>query len=185
MKARASANALGLGLYETATLALELLQFVEGRKCAIEQRRIGQRPKALGRLEFRRVGGQEGQGDALRHLKIGAGMPPRIVEHEQDMMIGTSPHLTRKGCQDLREARSVDGGHQQPTGGTRRRTDKAIEIEPFIPLMHRRDGTGSSSCPHPPPERFEANTMFIERPERQRYPWVNGLHLPNDVGQFF
>lgn len=185
MKARASANALGLGLYETAALALDLLEVIQGGEGPVEQRRVGQGPQAFGRLQFRGVGGQEGQSDALGHVKIGAGMPPRIVEHEQDMMLGTSPHLTRKRRQDLREARGVDGGQQQPAGGTRRGTDKAIEIEPFIPLMHRSDGTRAPSCPHPSPERFQADAMFVKRPERQRYPGVVGLHLPNDVGQFF
>ncbi len=71
----------------------------------VDQRRVGEWPQVLGRLQFGRVGRQKEQVDVLGHAEADAGMPAGPVEYEHDLLGRTGPCLT---C-DLRELDFKDG----------------------------------------------------------------------------
>lgn len=168
MEKGVAANAIGLLLQNAAALALDCLQGRQIVEPPIGQRFIGERPEALSRLQFGRIGRQKEEMDALRDTDLLAGVPAGAIEHQQDVLLRSRSNLPRKRGQHLSKERGRHRGEQPPDRLAGRGTDEATDIEPLVSLPDGSDGTLPDRCPDPTDQRQEANTMLIGGPEFDR-----------------
>jgi hypothetical protein len=92
MEAGMRTNDLRLVLQHDAALNLRLFELIKGSEGLISYTLIGERPQALARLQFRSVGRQVEQLDALGHHKLLTAMPASLVKHQQ--------HALGRSCAD-------------------------------------------------------------------------------------
>ena len=85
-----------IAVEDPATVCDRAFQIGEGRKVAVRERLIQNGPEVLGGLKLRRVRGQVGEPEALRHNQVGRGVPAGAVEPEHDDAIPSRPGLARK-----------------------------------------------------------------------------------------
>ena len=78
----------------------------------IDQRGIGQGPEVFGGLQFRRIGWQEQQMDMVRHTQALGAVPTCSIEHEHNLLLCSSPCLTRECLQLRLEEGDVDTRRQ-------------------------------------------------------------------------
>ena len=149
---------------ETAR-CLHLLERREIGKAPVGQRLIGQWPEMLRRLQFGGVGRQEDEVDACRDLNRLPGVPARAIEHQQDLLGGTCPHIPSKGGEHLAEDERGDGREEPPLGCPRAGTDEATDIEPLVALLDGGDRPPAFRCPDPPDQGQEPDPMLVGRPE--------------------
>jgi hypothetical protein len=90
---------LWMNLEPPTALSLHLLQLVERGKDSIGQRLIGKRPESLGRLDFRRIGRQEDQMDALGKPKVSTTVPSCPIEDEHDLFVWPRSNLLSENGQ--------------------------------------------------------------------------------------
>ena len=57
----------------------------------VDQGGVGQRPEMFGGLQFGRVRRSELQMQMVRHLQPEAGVPPRTIQHENDLLVWAAP----------------------------------------------------------------------------------------------
>jgi hypothetical protein len=91
------ANEVGTRLQGDAAGGLGVLQVVDRGEMTIGKCGIRQWPQMLGGLEFRRIRRQEEQMDMLRDTQLQAGMPPRAVQDEDNLLrwAGVRTRLTQ------------------------------------------------------------------------------------------
>jgi len=82
MKEGVRADDLRLVLQHDTTLDLSLFQIVKGAEQAIGDTLVGEWPQALTGLQFRGVGWQIEQVDALGHHELLAAMPACLIENQ-------------------------------------------------------------------------------------------------------
>src|SRR3954454_14677559 len=87
-----------IAVEDPATVCDRAFQIGEGRKVAVRERLIQNGPEVLGGLKLRRVRGQVGEPDALRHGQVRRGVPAGAVEPEHDDAIPSRSSLTSKQC---------------------------------------------------------------------------------------
>jgi len=92
-------------------------------------------------------------------------VPASSIQHQQHDLVGTGSHFLGKGGQHLTKDIDAHARQQPPTGGPGLRLDKAIEVEPLIPMLHDGDWLAASPHPHPTPDRFEADPMLVKGPQ--------------------
>jgi len=80
------ANEVGTRLERNAAGGLGVLQVVDRGEMAIGKCGIRQWPQMLGGLEFRRIRRQEEQMDVFGDTQLQAGMPPRAVQDEDNLL---------------------------------------------------------------------------------------------------
>ncbi len=144
MKMSQGADHLRLVLKHDTALNLCLFQVIEGAKGAIGDAFIAEWPQAFTGLQFRGIGWQEEQMDALGHHQLLAGMPPSAIEHQQDPLAGTgSDRLSKVGKRDGEDLRR-HGRQQKPFGLASGRLNKRVEVEPLVVYGLR---TSRRACP--------------------------------------
>ena len=80
-----------------APLCQDLIEIGQGVEMLIGQRLVDHGPEMLGRLEFRRIGRQELEADAVGNLKVLGDMPAGAVEDEHDDLVRRRRGRTRPG----------------------------------------------------------------------------------------
>ena len=165
MEQRVPADEIGLLLEEPTALGLHRFQVGQALEPAVGEWLVGERPEVLGWLQFRGVGGQEQEMDALGDLHLLPGMPPGSIQHEGDPLGRSCSHVPGKGGQHLTEEDGLDGGQEPPLGLTGGGPDEATDIEPFVALRHRRTRPFADGCPHLSNQREQANAMLVGGPE--------------------
>lgn len=86
VEAGGRANEVGTRLERNAAGDLGVLQVVDVGEMAIGKCGICQWPQMLGGLEFRRIRRQEQEMDMLRDTQRQAGMPPRLIQDEHNLL---------------------------------------------------------------------------------------------------
>jgi hypothetical protein len=92
------------GLQLQTMLRLDRLEFVQVLEMVVGQGLVGEWPQLIGGLQCGRARGQKVQVYPRRHPELRAHMPPRAVEHEEDLLalpcancLGTLSEGDRKG----------------------------------------------------------------------------------------
>ena len=132
---------------------------------AVNQHRVGQRPEMLGRLELRRVRRQKQQVNVLRHAQAHAGMSPRPIEHEDNLLAGASADLAGKLGQLHFEDGNADSGGQMKDGAPRGGMHEADQVALGEAMAHQGNRTLANRCPDSPQEQLEADPVFVDSPE--------------------
>ena len=106
--------------------------------------------------------------DALRYHDLFARMPPCSIQHQQDLLGGTSSDsLSKVGKRDGEHLR-CHRGQQQPFGLARSRLQKAVDVEPLVALMHADARARPFAHPNASEDGFESHPMLISRPQLNR-----------------
>jgi len=158
-----------------AALAEHLIKVIKRVEIFIGNGLVRQRPQAFGGLDFRRICRQEHEFDAFGNLQGFGHMPAGLIEHEDDVLAGTGPHFSGEGRQDRAEQGGVDAINDEPDHRPGGRADKAIEIQPLVPVMAIGDRAAPAGCPDFAKDRLQAEPVFIKRPDFNRY---RGLRAP-------
>ena len=166
---------------DTATLGKNLIELLQGLEVFIDDRLVGQRPQAFGGLDLWRVRGQEHQFNALRNLQILGDMPARAVEHHDDVPVGTGADLGGERRQERAEQGGVDAVGDEPHDLAGGGPDEAVQIEPLVAVMTAGGRTAAAWRPNLAQDRFQAEAVFIERPDFDRDRRVGALEL-TDAG---
>lgn len=176
-------DVVGLLLEGKTALGLHLLQAGEIGEADIGQWLVGERPEVLGRLQLRRVGGQEEEMDTLGYLHLLPGMPPGSIQHQGNPFHWSCSHIPSKGSQHLTEENRRDGRQEPPLGLTGGRTDEATDIQPLVPLLDGRNRSLPDRCPHLSDQGQEANPVLIGRPKLDLRSWVGTADLVYLIGE--
>jgi hypothetical protein len=75
---------------------LGVLQVIDGGEVAIGERRVGEWPQMLCRLEFWRVGWEKQAVDVVGHAQTLGAVPPGPIQHEHDLLVWSCSYLTRE-----------------------------------------------------------------------------------------
>ena len=122
----------------------------------------------LGRLEFRGVGRQETEPDAVGSTQPLADMPTGAVEHQDDGLVGAGADRGGETVEHALEQRDIDAIGQPPLDRAGRRPHETIEIEPFVLVRADRHRALAALGPNPPDERLQAKAMLVEGPQLDR-----------------
>src|SRR3954467_5193989 len=153
---------------DTATLGENFIEFLEGLEVFIDDGLVGQRPQAFGGLNLWRVRGQEHQFNALRNHQIPGDMPARTIKHQDDVLVGTGADLGGERRQERAEQGGVDAVGDEPHDLARGWSDEAVQIKPLVAVMAPGNGTAATRRPDLAQDRFQAEAVFIERPDLDR-----------------
>jgi hypothetical protein len=130
-------------------LGLCLNKRVEISKMRIGQGFIAQRPQALAGLQFGRIGRQEQQMQTSGHDHFVADMPAGLIDDQHNLFVWPT---TDRGC-DFGQGRTPqiggDRGQQQPEGLPTLWADKALQIRPFVAMLHRDNRSLTFLTPDP------------------------------------
>lgn len=79
--------------------------------------------------------------DMVRHLQPDAGMPPRTVEHQHNLLGRTGTHGLSKGGELHFEERDTHAGGQMEDGAPGGGMDEADEPAPGEAVLHQGEWT--------------------------------------------
>lgn len=113
MEACLAADELSVFAEGAAAVGDDGIEVVQGFEMAVDDGRVDVDPQGLGGLQFRRVGRQEGEADALGHGER-RGVPAGAVEHEHDDALGSGADLAREQREGLLEERLADACREIP-----------------------------------------------------------------------
>jgi hypothetical protein len=148
-----------------AAIADRLIEALDGRKALIGERLVDERPKVLGRLQFRALGWLEDEADTIGDGQVLRTMLARIVELKHDALLGPRADRLGKIGENAFEHLLADGVGDVPHRLARRRLDESGHIEPLETMMAERDWPLADRRPHPARDRLQANAVFVRRPD--------------------
>ena len=152
---------------------------------AIDQRGVGQRPEMFSRLEFRGIGRQQEQMDMRRDAQMAGSVLPRPIQYEHDLFGRSSTNFPSELREFDLEQRDIDGGCQMEHRPPRGWVDEPDQIAPGIAVLHWRQGTPAVETPDFVQDRFQANAVFIHRPEFHLRLGKRGGYLAQQGPQLF
>ena len=124
-----------------------------------------------------RVRGQEHQFNAFRNFQILGDMPARAVEHQDDVLVGAGAHLGGERGQERAEQGGVDAVGDEPHDLARGWSDEAVQIKPLVSVMAAGGRTAAAWRPDLAQDRFQAEAVFVERPDFDRDRRFGALEL--------
>jgi len=135
---------------------------------AVGQRRVGQRPQVLSRLQLGRVGRQEEHVEVLRDAELDAAMPAGAVKHQHDLLVWTRSHLLGKGG-----SFPFEEGDAHRRGQMKDRTagggmHEADEIAPREAVLDGRQRPHAVQRPGLTHDGLEADPVLVDCPEFDR-----------------
>jgi hypothetical protein len=165
VEVRGRADAVWLRLEASAACELHVLEFLNRGELPVDQAGVGQGPEMLGRLELGRVRRQEQQMDMLGDAQPLAGVPACAIQDQHDLLGRTRPNGPREGGElDFKEC-DADAGGQVEDGAARGRMHKPDEVAPCEAVPHWCHRTLANRRPHAAQQRFQADAMFVGRPQ--------------------
>lgn len=112
-------------------------------------------------------------------------MPAGLIEHKNDVLVGTSPHLPGEGRQDRAEQGGVDAIDDEPDHRPGGRSNKAAEIQPLVPVVAVGDRAATAWRPDFAKDRLQADPVFVKRPAFNRYRRFGALEFRDPGLEFF
>src|SRR4051795_7975465 len=162
---------------DAASLGKNLIEFLQRLEVFMDDWLIRQRPQAFGGLDLWRVWRQEHQFNSVRNHQIPGDVPACAVEHQDDVLVGTGADLGGERRQERAEQRGVDAIGDEPHDLARGRPDEAVQIEPLVAVMAAGGRTAATWRPDLAQDRFQAEAVFVERPDFDRDRRVGALEL--------
>jgi hypothetical protein len=138
-----------------ALLGDGVVEVGERLEVAVDDRLVDMDPEGFRGLEFRGVGRQVDEANALGHREAGLGVPAGAVEHEQDDAVAPGTGLAGEARERLLEELLVDAGGEVPealAGGGR---DEGDDVEPFVAVVADGDGARAARRPDPAEDRLQ------------------------------
>ena len=178
MEQGGGADALALTLQLGAAGKLRVLQFLNAGEMPVDQDRIGERPQMLGGLELRRVGWQEEQMDVIGNPESQARMPASPIQDEDNLLVRACSCLPSKGSELYLEEGNTHAGRQMKDGAAEGGMDEAHEVAPGEAVAHHGERSLPNRRPDAAQQRFQADAMFVGRPQFDLRLGKGSGHLP-------
>jgi hypothetical protein len=175
----------GLRLQGDTAPGLRLLEVLDRGEMPIDERRVGERPEVFGGLQLGGVGWEEVEIDVVGHAQAQTGVPPRPIEDQDDLFVGTGSRLASEGGELRLEEGNIHARRQMEQRLARRRVNEPDKIAPFIAVLNWRHRPLSLGRPDPPQDRLEPDAVFVDRPHFDGGCRKRGRHLPQERPQFF
>src|SRR5512147_844801 len=118
----------------------------------------------LGRLQFRRIGRQKDQAQALGDFEMRTGVPAGAIEYQDDAFVLAGPDGSGEALEHGGEQHQVDGGAQEPLDGAATGVNETVEVEPLIAEMGGGHGPLALLGPYPAQHRLQTGAMLVDRP---------------------
>jgi hypothetical protein len=96
---------------------------------------------------------------------VDAGVLTGAVEHQHNLLGGTGPCLTRERGQFHFKHRNADGGGEMEEGASGGGVHEADQVAPGKAMAHYGNRALADRGPDAPQQRFEADALFIGRPQ--------------------
>ncbi len=112
-------------------------------------------------------------------------MPARVVEHQDDYLVGAGAELADQGLEGFLEGLDVNGVEEIPDHLARAGLDEAVEIKPLIAVVDPGDRALALARPDPARDRFQAEAVLVEGPDLDRGARVGRLGLVHRSLEFF
>lgn len=176
---------LAILVEETAALGEDCVQGFDRCEVAIDDRFVDEWPEVFGRLQFRRIGRQVDEADAVRHREAGFGVPSGSVEHQDDDAFAPCADRAGEVREQPFEERLVNAVRQIPDGLAAGRLHERRDVEPLIAMMPRRDRPLADRRPNAAMDRLQAEPMLIRRPHLDRLVGMPAGFLDQYVGELF
>lgn len=123
------------------------------------------------RLAATRGGRREAsQVDPVRHEQLSAGVPARAVPDAHHPMRGIDPLVLGEGGQGGADRCRRDRRQQAPPTLARRRPNQAVNPQPLVLAVARRDRPLPEGSPDAPLEGDQAEPVFVLSPDRDDFP---------------
>lgn len=166
MEQRLLRDEVGLRLEPRTLLTQHRLEVSQGIETLISHGGVGELPDAFDGLEFRRIRREAHNLDARRVSLLCRDMKAAIVFDHQDVMVIACPYTLGEGSHDQAVRLLVECGEDPKATVPRFRVDKSVDVEPFVPGLDRADQWLPRRCPDGSEDGFQAQSVFIHRPER-------------------
>ena len=112
-------------------------------------------------------------------------VPACLIHHQKQVFVWSYLLFLGEGREGQRKGLSIDGRHEQPTGLSTCRLDKAIQIHPLIALSDHRPDSAAFAGPDTAQDRFEPDAVFILTPELNARLWILLSQLLDLLREFF
>ncbi len=185
MEAGVSTHDRRVILEPAAALGLHLFQLIQRGEHPIGQWLVGERPKPRSLLDLGRIRREEQQLDAFWKRERGTLVPPRAIQQQHHLCVGSRSHFPGKQRQGLGKHLSIHRRQEQPGGTPAFRMDKGIHLHPLIARGHRRFDRRSFWRPDPPQNGTQANAVLIHTPQFDGGLRMGGSHVLDLLGQVF
>ena len=159
-------------------------EFVERGERPVGDGFVGERPEVFGRLEFRGVGRQEAELDAVGDAQPLADMPAGAVEEQDHRFVRAGADRIGEAIQNALEQRDIDAVGEPPFDRAGRRAHKAVEVEPLVFVRADRRRASAAPGPNPPRQRLQAEAVLVEGPQLDRPArrlGLGGIHRRGEV----
>ncbi len=143
-------------------------EFVERGEVPIDDRLVHQGPEVLGRLEFGGIGRQEDQADPVRNREAFGSMPAGVVEHEDDAALAACPGLAGEAGEQFGKEGLGEAAAEIPDGLAAGRLHEGSDVQPLVAVLAEGDRSLASGRPDPAPDRLQAETVLVLRPDLDR-----------------
>jgi hypothetical protein len=115
--------------------------------------------------------------EMLGHAQSEAVVPPRPVQNQNNLFVGTSTYLCSE-CLELRFKQSnAHAGREMTDGAARGGVHKTDEVTPGKPVLDGSDRALVTKRPYFMQDRLETDAVFIDGPQFYRAVWESGCHL--------
>jgi len=147
-------DGVAIAMQMAASACEGFIEILDSIEVFVDEGLIDERPKMLGRLELGTVGGQEDQPDSIGNRQVLGTVPARVVENQNDDAVASRARLSGEDFEQLDKERFIDSVGQEPEGLSAYRCHEAGDIEPFVTVMAKRDGTFPDGRPDAAMDRF-------------------------------
>lgn len=148
----------------TAALGQNVFELVEVGDELVGECFVDERPEPLGGLKLGAVGRLEDKLDALGDDEFGAGVPPRLIQHQQDLFVRPRTDATRKILQDHLEGCCVDAGDEKELHTSTLGMHKTIDVHPFVAAILENVRSLTARCPDTAEDRLEPHALLVLSP---------------------
>lgn len=147
-----------------APLYQRFLYLVEAPEEAVRYAFVHQGPQPLGRHQLRRARRQELQLDALGHLYSPAGVPPGVVERQEDPLVLPRAYLLGELPESQGERLRADRGQDEPEDLPVPGANEAVKVAPLVASPHPCQRALAGRSPHPPQHGLETQAHLVLGP---------------------
>lgn len=185
MEVVVSGDEVSVSCQEAAALGEDGVELVERLEMPVGYRLVEEGPEVFGRLQFRRVGRQVDEPDAVGDGEARLGVPAGVVEHQNDDAVASGAGLAREGGEHHLEERLVDAVGEIPHGLAGGGRDEGGDVEPLETVVAERDRTPALRRPDPALHRLQAEPVLVGGPELDRRAGMGFGLRGEGVGELF
>jgi hypothetical protein len=171
--------------FEVAAALLDaVLDLGDPVEMPVDDRLVDEAPEMLGGLEFRGVGRQVDEPQAVGHPQSRLSVPAGPVEQQEDRALWACAGFLREQGEQALEQRLGDAVADVPVALAGGRRHKSGDVEPLVAVMAKRGGPLATRGPDPAGHGLQPDAVLVRAEERDRAAGLARLFLGERGGAF-